>query len=720
MVIESNQAGIYLHAAYATDENGTDFSLTSFPGAVYIGNYMDRSSTESTDPTKYTWKPLYTDTIDPSEIEDDSEAYESVDVADVQESVEDLSGTANSLSVRTDYNEDNIEKTQSAQDEGLGNLNLLVGTNQGATGWTASNSYLTTISEAVYSEDPNDAIDTVGITVTSGADTLIFDSSALLDYIAANNEEENTYTLSYDIKVSNTGASMSVSVPGVLTFDSPEFTDEEDDDLSGTWLHFTSTATIESTSGTDLAFVYSGSANDTLQIANLKVEAGALATPWRASLEEVEGIANTALSEARAVSQHFWTDSSGAHVTEVTQAQYEADPTTAGGNTLITSSGMDVRNGTDTLASFGSTTTIGEAEGLRARTQIEPTGLKVIWRFSNNTDKAFLDGGYDLYNGPYFTFGERTGTTGAFSFSAGENNEASGEAAHAEGGQTTASGLTAHAEGGGTTASGQAAHAEGGYTTSSGMASHAEGGYTEASAQASHAEGGYTLASGVGAHAEGEGTIAAGKAQHVGGRFNIAETVATADTYGQYARIIGNGTDDNNRSNALTVDWSGNIEAGDFTGGDISGSAISGDSVAVTGSISGASASVTDSVTVGRDPTSNLEVATKQYVDSQGFSGSATSLTARRTLGSSETSYALNDSISNYKFLTFEFFNSNNYGRWTVPVSIFTLSTSAVENVVTRGGSTTRYAYIRYIDDTHVGVYCSIASGLNMYIFGIK
>lgn len=33
------------------------------------------------------------------------------------------------------------------------------------------------------------------------------------------------------------------------------------------------------------------------------------------------------------------------------------------------------------------------------------------------------------------------------------------------------------------------------------------------------------------------------------------------DTAGKYALIVGNGTSDSNRSNALTVDWNGNVEA---------------------------------------------------------------------------------------------------------------------------------------------------------------
>ena len=61
-------------------------------------------------------------------------------------------------------------------------------------------------------------------------------------------------------------------------------------------------------------------------------------------------------------------------------------------------------------------------------------------------------------------------------------------------------------------------------------------------------------------HVEGLGNISTGNYQHVQGKFNVADSTK--------AFIIGNGTADNSRSNALTVDWSGNTTiAGDLTTG---------------------------------------------------------------------------------------------------------------------------------------------------------
>lgn len=121
-------------------------------------------------------------------------------------------------------------------------------------------------------------------------------------------------------------------------------------------------------------------------------------------------------------------------------------------------------------------------------------------------------------------------------------------------------GTKSFAEGNNTTASGNYSHAEGYGSKASGQASHAEGDYSIASGFLSHAEGESTTASGNYSHAEGNRTIANGESQHVQGKFNVADTTS--------AFIIGNGTDNSARSNAMKVDWNGNLEvAGDLKDG---------------------------------------------------------------------------------------------------------------------------------------------------------
>ena len=116
----------------------------------------------------------------------------------------------------------------------------------------------------------------------------------------------------------------------------------------------------------------------------------------------------------------------------------------------------------------------------------------------------------------------------------------------------TTIGKYSFAEGLDTTASGYCSYAEGWKTTASGENSHAEGWKTTASGEKSHAEGYNTIASGDHSHAEGCGTKASSTDQHVQGKYNVEDS---SDTY---AHIVGNGTANNARSNAHTLDWSGN------------------------------------------------------------------------------------------------------------------------------------------------------------------
>lgn len=83
----------------------------------------------------------------------------------------------------------------------------------------------------------------------------------------------------------------------------------------------------------------------------------------------------------------------------------------------------------------------------------------------------------------------------------------------------------------------------------SGRGAHAEGDSTIATNSASHAEGLWTVASNSYAHAEGFGTVASYQYQHVEGKYNKP---------GSFLHIVGNGTDNDNRSNAHTLDSSGN------------------------------------------------------------------------------------------------------------------------------------------------------------------
>jgi hypothetical protein len=162
------------------------------------------------------------------------------------------------------------------------------------------------------------------------------------------------------------------------------------------------------------------------------------------------------------------------------------------------------------------------------------------------------------------TEGRDTIASGSWSHAEGQNTIASGSYSHAEGGSAKAIGEWSHAEGDFTQAKGEYSHAEGNRTIASGSHSHAEGYLTIASGDYSHAEGQntMTLASAQYSHAEGNNTIAAANHQHVQGQWNATSSVPAAF-------IVGNGTDNSNRSNLIyahdsTVEITGSLSTTEF------------------------------------------------------------------------------------------------------------------------------------------------------------
>jgi hypothetical protein len=131
-------------------------------------------------------------------------------------------------------------------------------------------------------------------------------------------------------------------------------------------------------------------------------------------------------------------------------------------------------------------------------------------------------------------------------------SEAIGHGSHAEGVMveipTRAYGPGSHAEGYGTQT--------GDVGSTIGRGAHSEGGYTNAMGDYSHAEGLQSEALGNQSHAGGESTIASGTNQTAIGKFNIDNP---DDTETGYAFIIGNGIDNDNRSDAFAVTWGGDI-----------------------------------------------------------------------------------------------------------------------------------------------------------------
>ena len=135
---------------------------------------------------------------------------------------------------------------------------------------------------------------------------------------------------------------------------------------------------------------------------------------------------------------------------------------------------------------------------------------------------------------------------------------------------TNNSGFHASAMGDNTTASGDYFTAMGYYTTASEYVSTAMGFQTTASGYYSTAMGEGTTASGIGSTAMGLWTVASDRSSSVLGQWNLAGSTvtnsATQFSTDNTAFVIGNGSDGNNRSDALVVKFNGDATlAGSMT-----------------------------------------------------------------------------------------------------------------------------------------------------------
>lgn len=105
MVIEVSYGGVstYMHSAFASDASGTDFSLTPFSGAVYVGSYSSNSAAESTDYRMYNWTVM-------DNVEQDAEIVG----AGIDPDLYNLQTNVETLSTKTSKNTSNIVQLQEA------------------------------------------------------------------------------------------------------------------------------------------------------------------------------------------------------------------------------------------------------------------------------------------------------------------------------------------------------------------------------------------------------------------------------------------------------------------------------------------------------------------------------------------------------------------------------------------------------------------------------
>ena len=600
MVIEVNTGGgstAFYHCAWALDGEGLGFSLDEFDEATYVGAYTDDSSTESTDPADYQWRPIGTS------------------LSDTAQSIDDLQTQMEDALADTFEADANIQGTQGASDTGLGNPNMLRRTNQGTTGWTAVGDLsLSAMTDTVYDESA-EPVSFIRVTCSAAGDNVLTFDAAALRAILGTLSDESSLTISCDVRMSDLFTIDTVAVQDAdctnaqVEFDAidNEPVDTETMDTSGTWMQYISTAVAPGSvdeSAQVLFFDLSNMpAGATLDIANLKIELGAIATPWRDTIADVKELAEDAAKTAT----NFLSYNSSTGL--------DIGYTGTNAKTRIKGDGVEVFDGDgDSAAFFGTvnnvpTSRVGYASS--GHSVIDADGMRI---YAGNGATLLANLGYGggaaesgTATAPYYTFGRRISgsSAGNLSMAEGQSNTASGYCSHAEGSQTTASGTRSHAEGefskaiGGRShaegyfaeasgdcshaegasseASGDYSHAEGRDTTASGYCSHVEGENSVASGRGSHAEGGgsittYTTASGDYSHAQNHGTVAAKKAQTALGTFNIKdESTSTThpggeSDYGKYAVIVGNGGSIGSRSNAAALDWSGNLSiAGNLT-----------------------------------------------------------------------------------------------------------------------------------------------------------
>ena len=479
--------GKYLHTAYAVSNipeefEASDWSLTSQEGMGYIGTFIDSSSTEDTDPTKYSWDELLDTEVD------DTDSDGVLPPADFQAQIDALQDQINILQGAKDNLQASINKQavniSSAADVGTNAQNIANAANDIATAtnqyfWADTNGVHISNEESNPDGDRNTLYNTIGMLFRKGANYLLAilaggasgtDPKGLAIYDGAGNNASNVVA-----SFTDSGAVIGKNATG-----------ESRSSISNAGMQI-----IQNVNGTDVPIANLGYGEGYDDYGNL-VDA-----PFYTLGERVAG--------------------------------------SSVGN-------YSVAEGDQTLAS-------GYASHAEGGTGSEATGM-----YAHSEGQAYAEGAW----------------------SHAENVAgAEGEYSHAEGaGTTDAEGTYAHAEGS-SNANSPYTHAEGYQTYANGNYSHSEGQNTTAYGTAGHAEGFSTRTEGNYSHAQNKGTQALGRSATALGEYNEQDIPAgDADTRATYAVIVGNGTNSSNRSNALTVDWAGNVDIASGASYKINGTAL--------------------------------------------------------------------------------------------------------------------------------------------------
>lgn len=243
-----------------------------------------------------------------------------------------------------------------------------------------------------------------------------------------------------------------------------------------------------------------------------------------------------ALQIADNTNQYFWhtetgTDT-GAHITEIPQADFIANPENGGGNLLARSNGIAVRDGLTELALFSAS---GVRIGLETayHTQVESDGFSII-----SGNHGVFSAGQTILFSPNLSGGElkvsHDDSTADFAMNI-IVSDMSRQSSYTR---------TASATKGSVAIGGEYSYLD----LDSGNIVYV---FTEASGEHSLAIGKGAVASGDESSAHGIGVVAGQTAQFVVGKYNDNKTGTLFE--------IGNGTGAGLRSNAMEVDQNGNV-----------------------------------------------------------------------------------------------------------------------------------------------------------------
>ena len=361
-------------------------------------------------------------------------------------------------------------------------------------------------------------------------------------------------------------------------------------------------------------------------IGNILVGTGAHVEGWGNIATQIGSHAEGAQSQALGKYSHAEGDATVAYYSAHSEGKYavaEGYHSHAENYRTLASGQSSHAEGTDTVASGHS----AHAEGCNT----DATGKYAHAEGNNTTASGVISHaeGFETNatNSYSHSEGYKTNATGNIAHAEGSNTTASGQRAHAEGLSSVASGNNSHAEGSNTVASAENAHAEGVTTKASGNHTHAEGQGSQAIGGTSHAEGSSTKTYGAASHAEGQNTVAYGNYSHVGG---MNSTAGTTDASGQplvnsglYA--FSHGYQTHARGKGSVALGRDTIAAGDYETvfgafNDTTKTNVAhaiGIGTSETARRNGLTVYKDGRVEAGADPKNDLDLATKQYVDSK-------------------------------------------------------------------------------------------------------